>query len=93
MKKLLIILTALLIFSGFTPAQSYKNSVDSLWSSYQIKRGEKLYNQMRYSKVVSTKNLLKDIIIDCPICQRTLERNFIKRTGVTPKMLMRTVLS
>lgn len=53
MKKLLIILTALLIFSGITPAQSYKNSVDSLWSSYQIKRGEKLYNQMRYSKVVS----------------------------------------
>ena len=46
-----------------------------------------------YDKIInnSTKNLLKDIIIDCPICQRTLERNFIKPTGVTPKMLMRIV--
>jgi AraC-like DNA-binding protein len=33
--------------------------------------------------------LLKDIKYDCPACQRTLERNFIKRTGVTPKTLMR----
>jgi len=33
--------------------------------------------------------LLKDIKYDCPACQRTLERNFIKRTGVTPKKLMR----
>lgn len=46
-----------------------------------------------YDKIInnSAKNLLKDIIIDCPICQRTLERNFIRRTGVTPKMLMRIV--
>ena len=46
-----------------------------------------------YEKIVHncTKNLLKDMIYDCPICQRTLERNFVKRTGVTPKMLMRIV--
>lgn len=34
---------------------------------------------------------LKDIVRDYPACRRTLERNFIKRTGVTPKMLMRIV--
>ena len=38
-----------------------------------------------------TTTLLKDIVRECPACQRTLERNFIKRTGVTPKTLMRIV--
>lgn len=33
--------------------------------------------------------LIKDIVPDCPACQRTLERNFIRRTGVSPKTLMR----
>ncbi|OJX91264.1 MAG: hypothetical protein BGP01_12675 [Paludibacter sp. 47-17] len=28
---------------------------------------------------------------ECPACKRTLERNFIKRTGVTPKVLMRII--
>lgn len=35
--------------------------------------------------------LLKDIVQDCALCQRTLERNFIRRTGVSPKTLMRIV--
>ena len=34
---------------------------------------------------------LKDLARECPACERTLERNFVKRTGVTPKMLMRIV--
>lgn len=46
-----------------------------------------------YDKITKkgTTSLLKDIVRDCPACQRTLERNFIKRTGVTPKTLMRIV--
>ena len=35
--------------------------------------------------------LLKDIVHESPASQRTLERNFIKRTGVSPKTLMRIV--
>jgi AraC-like DNA-binding protein len=46
-----------------------------------------------YNKIMEkgTTTLLKDIVRECPACQRTLERNFIKRTGVTPKTLMRIV--
>lgn len=46
-----------------------------------------------YDKIIEkgTTAHLKDIIKDCPACQRTLERNFIKRTGVSPKTLMRIV--
>lgn len=46
-----------------------------------------------YDKIIEkgTTTLLKDIIQDCPACQRTLERNFIKRIGVSPKTLMRIV--
>lgn len=46
-----------------------------------------------YDKIIEkgTTTLLKEIIKDCPACQRTLERNFIKRTGVSPKTLMRIV--
>lgn len=46
-----------------------------------------------YDKIMEkgTTTLIKDIVKDCPACQRTLERNFIKRTGVTPKTLMRIV--
>ncbi len=48
---------------------------------------------MFYDKIVEkgSTTLLKDIVQDCPACQRTLERNFIKRTGVSPKTLMRIV--
>lgn len=46
-----------------------------------------------YNKIVErgANTLLKDIIQESSVCQRTLERSFIKRTGVTPKMLMRIV--
>lgn len=46
-----------------------------------------------YDKIIEKgmNTLLKDIIKDCPACQRSLERNFIKRTGISPKMLMRIV--
>lgn len=46
-----------------------------------------------YDKIIErgSTTLLKDIIADCPGSQRTLERNFIKRTGVSPKTLMRIV--
>ena len=44
-----------------------------------------------YDKIIErgVTTLLKDIMRDCPACQRTLERNFIKRTGVCPKTLAR----
>ena len=46
-----------------------------------------------YDKIMekSSAVLLKDIVSECPACKRTLERNFIKRTGVTPKTLMRII--
>lgn len=46
-----------------------------------------------YDKIIAKgmNTHLKDIMKECPACQRTLERNFIKRTGVSPKMLMRIV--
>lgn len=46
-----------------------------------------------YDKIIkeSPTTLLKDIIQECAACQRTLERYFVKRTGVTPKTLMRIV--
>ncbi len=46
-----------------------------------------------YEKIIkkSPTTLLKDIIQECAACQRTLERYFVKRTGVTPKTLMRIV--
>ena len=46
-----------------------------------------------YDKIIQTGTsmLLKDIVKDCFACQRTLERNFVRRTGVTPKRLMRIV--
>lgn len=46
-----------------------------------------------YDKIVNSSNrlLLKDIKKDFPASHRTLERNFIKRTGVSPKTLMRIV--
>ena len=46
-----------------------------------------------YDKIIEkgTTTLLKEIVKDFPACQRTLERNFIKRTGVSPKTLMRIV--
>ena len=34
---------------------------------------------------------LKEILQECSATQRTLERNFVKRTGVSPKTLMRIV--
>lgn len=34
---------------------------------------------------------LKEIMKECNASQRTLERNFVKRTGVSPKMLVRIV--
>ena len=48
---------------------------------------------MFYDKIIEKGStiLLKEIIKDCPACQRTLERNFIKRTGVSAKTLMRIV--
>lgn len=46
-----------------------------------------------YDKIVTqgTTDLLKDIMLENVFCKRTLERNFIKRTGVNPKTLMRIV--
>lgn len=46
-----------------------------------------------YEKIIkkSPTALLKDIIEECAACQRTLERYFVKRTGVSPKTLMRIV--
>lgn len=46
-----------------------------------------------YEKIIekSPTTLLKDIIEECAACQRTLERYFIKRTGVSAKTLMRIV--
>lgn len=46
-----------------------------------------------YEKIIETGGtfLLKDIMQECSVCQRTIERNFIKRAGVSPKMLMRIV--
>jgi len=46
-----------------------------------------------YDKILKngTMMLLKDIIQDCGASPRTLERNFMKRTGVSPKRLMRIV--
>lgn len=46
-----------------------------------------------YNKITEkgTTVLLKEIVRECPASQRTLERYFIKRTGVTPKTLMRIV--
>jgi AraC-like DNA-binding protein len=46
-----------------------------------------------YNKIMEkgTTVLLKEIVRECPASQRTLERYFIKRTGVTPKTLMRIV--
>ncbi|GAB1415721.1 helix-turn-helix domain-containing protein [Paludibacter sp.] len=48
---------------------------------------------MFYEKIIekSPATLLKDIIGECAACQRTLERYFVKRTGVSPKTLMRIV--
>lgn len=46
-----------------------------------------------YDKIIrnGATQLLKEIMQDCPACNRTLERNFIRRTGVSPKRLMRIV--
>ncbi len=46
-----------------------------------------------YDKIVEkgTTTLLKDIMLEYSHCSRTLQRNFIKRTGVSPKTLMRIV--
>ena len=46
-----------------------------------------------YEKILeqSVKVPIKDIMQNCPACKRTLERKFIKRTGVTAKTLMRIV--
>jgi len=46
-----------------------------------------------YDKILEkgTTTLLKDIMQDCCACKRTLERNFIKRTGVSPKTVMRII--
>lgn len=46
-----------------------------------------------YDKIIEkgTTTLLKDIMYDFYVCKRTLERNFIRRTGVSPKTLMRIV--
>lgn len=48
---------------------------------------------MLYDKMIENgpKLLLKDIFRGYPACQRTLERNFKRRTGVSPKKLMRIV--
>ncbi len=46
---------------------------------------------MLYDKIIEQgiTTLLKDIVRECPASQRTLERNFIKRTGVSQKTLTR----
>lgn len=46
-----------------------------------------------YDKIIESgpTMLLKDIFKGCPACRRTLERNFKRRTGVSPKKLMRIV--
>jgi len=45
-----------------------------------------LYDKITQKGVTT---LLRDIVRDYPACQRTLERNFIKRTGVSQKTLTR----
>lgn len=46
-----------------------------------------------YDKIIEkgTTTLLKDIMLDCSVSKRTLERNFIRRAGISSKKLMRIV--
>ena len=46
-----------------------------------------------YNKIIDKgpRMLLKDIVKESPACQRSLQRNFKKRTGITPKKLLRLV--
>ena len=57
-------------------------------TSYQPDAIDLFYEKITEKGITA---LLKEIIRDYPACQRTLERNFIKRTGVTPKTMMRIV--
>lgn len=44
-----------------------------------------------YDKIMvkGTTTLLKDLMLDCCACKRTLERNFLRRTGISSKTLVR----
>lgn len=48
MKKIFILIF-LVAWSGMS-AQGYKNKLDSVWTARQIKRGERMFDQMRYLK-------------------------------------------
>lgn len=65
-------------FTGFI--NSYQTT------PYQPDAIDIFYNKITEKNAVI---YLKDLARECPACERTLERNFVKRTGVTPKMLMR----
>ncbi|MDP4226769.1 MAG: helix-turn-helix domain-containing protein [Bacteroidota bacterium] len=47
---------------------------------------DQLYNQIMAK---GTTTLLKDLMLDCCACKRTLERNFLRRTGISSKTLVR----
>ncbi|MFT3738014.1 MAG: OmpA family protein [Breznakibacter sp.] len=50
MKKIVILIVVLLAVCNGVSAQGYKNRMDSLWIAHQIKRGERLFDNMRYLK-------------------------------------------
>jgi outer membrane protein OmpA-like peptidoglycan-associated protein len=54
-KTALLIFTIALILSDVS-GQVYKNKIDSLWTVYQVKRGEKAFGNMRYLKTTGIYN-------------------------------------
>src|SRR5690606_32726219 len=65
---------------------AFVNSVQP--TPYRLDAVDMLYDQI-IERGITT--LLKGLLADCPASKSTLLRKFIKRTGVSPKTLMRVV--
>lgn len=50
MKKTAIFICTIILIINSVSGQTYKNKIDSLWTSLKIKQGERVYNNMRYLK-------------------------------------------
>jgi outer membrane protein OmpA-like peptidoglycan-associated protein len=50
MRKIATLIFAIILITNNISGQIYKNKIDSLWTAFKIKQGEKVYNNMRYLK-------------------------------------------
>lgn len=69
------------------------NRFSNFINSYQKTTYQPDEIDLFYDKIIEKgiTTMLKDIVKEFSLSQRTLERNFIKRTGVTPKTLVRVL--